>query len=71
MKPKMKFYIQRVRLNQGGYTDKGQYFGTGRPLYSFQSQDGNIDDFLRAEDREEAKQFIRKRYWAYDIVFHR
>jgi len=30
-----KFTLTRVRLNRGGYTTKGEYFGTGAPLYAY------------------------------------
>jgi len=33
-----KFNLQRVRLNQGGYTDTGQYFGIGMPLYEYRAE---------------------------------
>jgi hypothetical protein len=31
----MKVELRRLRLNQGGYTDKGEYFGTGAPLFEY------------------------------------
>ena len=34
---KIKVYLQRVRLNNGGYDSTGSYWGTGAPLYHFQA----------------------------------
>lgn len=60
-----KFYLQRVRLNQGGYDDGGAYWGTGQKLYrayadSVWLADEERDEegsewFFRADDREDAK----------------
>lgn len=57
----MKFTLRRVHLNGGGYTDRGQYFGTGAPLYWYQNDTGDEDvsDYIRAYDRDDAKTIIR------------
>ena len=31
---KRKLYTERVRLNSGGYTPRGQYYGVGAPLFA-------------------------------------
>lgn len=31
----MKVELVRLRLNQGGYTDDGRYYGVGAPLYQY------------------------------------
>ena len=31
----MKVQLERLRLNAGGYTARGQYFGVGQPLYQY------------------------------------
>jgi len=58
----MKFYLYKVRLNQGGYDSTGKYFGTGMPLYYFEPVDENPSHgnsgYLRAYDREQAKNKI-------------
>ena len=64
-----KFFLRRVRLNQGGYDNNGQYFGVGAPpLYEYSSEweaGGEVlyeCDHLRASNREEAKKIILKDY---------
>jgi hypothetical protein len=61
MTRKAKFYLYRVRLNRGGYTDTGYYYGVGRPLYCFVSADGADGACIRANDREAAKARVRAR----------
>lgn len=55
-------HLQRVRLDRGGYDSNGTYFGLGPPLYWYASEDGSIDDMLRAGTRESAKKQILDRY---------
>ena len=52
-----KTSISRERLNSGGYTSSGQYFGGGEPLFYFYNRDswGHV----RAKDREAAKAKLR------------
>ena len=50
----MKIYCHKVRLNKGGYTDTGHYFGVGMPLYLFETEDCSVSDYIRAYDREDA-----------------
>lgn len=68
-----KFELKRERLNSGGYTSGGSYFGTGQPLYVYVGRVETTDNHgapdtmqvylhLRAHDREDAKAQIRKRY---------
>lgn len=57
-----RFYLQRVRLDMGGYDRGGAYWGTGTPLYSYQSECGEVSGFLRANSRSEAKDKIREDY---------
>ena len=33
-----KFTLTRVRLNSGGYTSSGEYFGIGQPLYHYEAE---------------------------------
>ena len=54
--------IRKVRLNQGGYTDDGIYFGVGEPLYYFQDEDGFYEDYLRASNRADAIEQVRDFY---------
>jgi hypothetical protein len=62
--PPLKFTLQRVHLNSGGYTTTGQYYGTGMPVYyAAASRDGEDVEFeLRAYDRDDAKASILHKY---------
>jgi hypothetical protein len=57
-----KLYLQRVRLNAGGYDPRGRYFGIGAPLWEYWTDRGEIHSRVRARDREEAKREIRKQH---------
>jgi hypothetical protein len=57
--PPKKYHLTRVHLNRGGYTKTGRYFGIGKPLYEYESTDGEVHGFLRASDRSEAKKHLR------------
>lgn len=51
----MKFYLRLIRLNKGGYTDKGMYYGIGKPLYAYWSDMSATVHYVRAADRDSAK----------------
>lgn len=56
----MKLYLRRLVLNNGGYAN-GRYFGIGVPVYAYMSDCGTVsENYLRAENREAAKEAIRK-----------
>lgn len=55
-----KVYVERVRLNSGGYDSSGRYFGTGAPLYSYSDDNANFHGYVRANSREEAKARVRE-----------
>jgi hypothetical protein len=57
-----KVSVIRERLNLGGYTRDGVYFGIGQPLYFVQDEDGFFDQYFRAADRAEAVEIARERY---------
>lgn len=57
-----RVYVRRERLNQGGYTSRGCYFGTGEPLYFITDYDGLHSDHVRATCREEALDKARSIY---------
>lgn len=57
-----KLTLQRKPLDSGGYDQNGTYFGIGKPIYWYASDDGTIDRVLRAADRIEAKEQILKMY---------
>lgn len=52
--------IRKVRINSGGYTDKGEYFGVGQPVYHVTdvSDQDDLDCHIRAADREDAKRIV-------------
>ena len=54
--------VRRERLNQGGYTRDGVYFGVGEPLYYIQDADGHYGDYYRATDRGDAVEIARRCY---------
>lgn len=51
-----KVRVSRVRLDRGGYDSGGAYWGLGKPLYWVRSDDGAVNEFFRAWDREGAKE---------------
>ena len=57
-----KVYVQKQRLNSGGYTDDGIYFGIGEPLYFAQDEEGIWSDYFRASCRAEAVEIARDQY---------
>jgi hypothetical protein len=59
-----KLSIERERLNSGGYTSGGRYFGTGAPLFRVSGEDGSdyADFYIRAKDRAAAKALVATGY---------
>ena len=57
-----RVYLQKERLNQGGYTSDGIYFGVGDPLYFAQDEEGLWADYFRASCRDEAIDILCDRY---------
>lgn len=67
-------YLWRKRINRSGYDDMGVYYGVGQPLYGYEWKYGPtpveyVCSDLRADDREHAKEKLRKRYP--NITFYR
>ncbi len=58
----MRFYLTRIRINRGGYDSSGYYWGKGGPLYRFESEDGEHYDYIRAVDRNDARDIVSGRY---------
>jgi|SRR5436190_20049161 len=56
--------LRRIRLDSGGYDPGGAYWGLGAPLYwAGNCGDGlDVDMFLRARNRDDAKAQIRADY---------
>lgn len=58
-----KLTLRKMRLDFGGYDKNGTYFGIGPPtLYWCANEDNTIDFMLRADDREEARDQVMKKY---------
>ena len=63
-----RFYLQRIRLDAGGYDSGGAYCGIGAPLYRLEAGEGPDDlkewpsGFLRARTRADAKRQLRETY---------
>jgi hypothetical protein len=70
MKPIVKFTLQRVRLDRGGYDRSGAYWGAGSPLFWYFA-DSDHDDHIRALSRFSAKVKIRDKYPHLDVRFYR
>lgn len=58
----VKFYLQRVLIDRGGYDPGGAYWGIGEPLYvAFgDGEEEQQEFFTRAKSREEAEEKVRK-----------
>lgn len=56
----MKLFLNKVRINKGGYSDSGMYFGVGLPVYQYYTEYLEMNGFVRATDREDAKRQIRE-----------
>lgn len=54
--------VTRIRLNAGGYTSRGEYYGVGMPLFHVVSNDDEVNYQMRAADRSEALASVRHRY---------
>ena len=70
-KPTRKFHLFKIRLNKGGYTDRGSYFGTGLPLYRAEGEDCRDLLELRAGSRDSAKLNVIARFPNYNCTFYR
>ena len=58
-----KWYLQRVRINSGGYDSGGAYWGAGTPVFwAIQSNPADGEDaeelFFRAKNRVAAKEHL-------------
>jgi hypothetical protein len=58
---KVKVWLRQVRINRQGYSDRGDYYGVGQPLYLAQWDDGEEFhyDYIRAANRADAKEKVR------------
>ncbi len=71
----LKFYLQRIRLNNGGYDSGGAYWGFPDDLYWACSVEevlttawfgspelSTVESYFRASNREDAKNLLRAKY---------
>lgn len=60
----LKFTLQRVRLDSGGYDSGGAYWGIGEPLYwaSAEQEGAEVSFYFRATDRDSAKAEVLSRH---------
>ncbi len=58
--PGERYYLSRIRIDAGGYDPGGAYWGVGQPLYYFTTADGAESGYLRAADRDHAKDKVRQ-----------
>jgi hypothetical protein len=54
-------HVERQRLNAGGYTSDGKYFGSGAPLFHVYGP-WPVDFYIRAADRAAAKRLVLTGY---------
>lgn len=47
--------VSRERLDRGGYTSQGRYFGTGKPLYRFDKEENGATAYVRCNDLASAR----------------
>lgn len=64
-----KLYLQRVRLDSGGYDSGGAYWGHGEPLYVATDHE-DVTLFVRGVDRDDAKDAVRAQLGD-SVAFHR
>jgi len=57
-----RLFMRLVRLDSGGYDTNGTYFGHGRRLYWYSSEDGSIDGTVRGETRAQAREKVLRDY---------
>lgn len=67
----MKLYVERIRLNRGGYDRRGRYYGVGQPLYHVTGENTGtehtsrrlvIDELVRAPDARAARQKVAAKF---------
>lgn len=66
----VRLYLERLKLDSGGYDPRGTYYGLGLPVYRASDDRGDVDVTLRANDRAHAKDLVRRRLGTlYDVRF--
>ena len=58
----VKVSLRCIRINSGGYDAGGAYWGLDKPLYWAGSDNGVVDLWFRASDREAAKAHVREAF---------
>ncbi len=63
----MKATLTYIPLDEGGYDPQGKYYGLGDALWSFTSEDGEIDEEFRAKTERAAFKEMKAKYPALEI----
>lgn len=63
-----KVYLYKIRINNGGYADSGQYFGIGDPVYCMEYFESGEKKFIRAKTRNEAKEKLSLVYYPVKFI---
>jgi len=53
-----RFTVERIRLNSGGYTSSGRYYGTGAPLFAVTDAETDRTTEVRASSAKAARQQV-------------
>jgi hypothetical protein len=53
-----RFTVERIRLDRGGYTSAGRYYGTGAPLFSVTDTETDRTTEVRASSAKAARQKV-------------
>lgn len=66
----LRIYLRKVRLNQGGYDNRGRYFGiTELPVWEFFDSEESRPRYIRGKNREEVKRLIvTERYFPEEVT---
>jgi hypothetical protein len=51
-----KIEVVKIPINRQGYTSRGEYYGTGAPLYSVYDSESGVEAQYRASSAKEARQ---------------
>jgi len=58
----LRFHLQHVPLDNGGYDRGGAYWGIGPRLYWYCADDGSFEGYLRSHNRTQAKAAVRESF---------
>lgn len=69
----MRTYLSKENLNSGGYNPRGRYFGVvrGTSVYRYDFAGDSESGYVRARNRTEAKEQLRRSYPQLNLTFFR